>query len=118
MGTALATTNPVAISAGNFYPTANDWATDTVDLSAYDGNAEVMIAFKGVCAGGNNLYIDDINIRSFSTTGIDDKSTRQITENKLVKITDMLGQETPFRRNTTLFYIYDDGTVDKKISIE
>ena len=118
MGTALATTNPVAISAGNFYPTANDWATDTVDLSAYDGNAEVMIAFKGVCAGGNNLYIDDINIRSFSTTGIDDNSTRQITENKLVKITDMLGQETPFRRNTTLFYIYDDGTVDKKISIE
>ena len=44
--------------------------------------------------------------------------TKQITENKLVKITDMLGQETPFRRNTTLFYIYDDGTVDKKITIE
>ena len=36
----------------------------------------------------------------------------------LVKITDMLGQETPFRRNTPLFYIYDDGTVEKRIVIE
>ena len=117
MGTALATTNPVAISSGNFYPTANDWATDYIDLSAYDGNAEVMISFKGICAGGNNLYIDDIDIRSMPS-GVDENSTGQIAENKLVKITDMLGQETPFRRNTTLFYIYDDGTVDKKITIE
>tara|TARA_B100001964_G_scaffold93825_1_gene105275 strand:+ start:1372 stop:3501 length:2130 start_codon:yes stop_codon:yes gene_type:complete len=63
IGTSLATTNPVPI-ATNFYPTSNDWATDTIDLSAYDGNADVMISFKGVCAGGNNLYIDDIDIGS------------------------------------------------------
>ena len=37
---------------------------------------------------------------------------------KLVKITDILGQETPYRRNTPLFYIYDDGTVEKRIVIE
>jgi hypothetical protein len=40
------------------------------------------------------------------------------TDRILLRITDMLGQETPYRRNTTLFYIYDDGTVDKKIIIE
>jgi len=39
------------------------------------------------------------------------------TERTLVKITDMLGQETPYRKNTPLFYIYDDGTVEKKIII-
>jgi len=68
IGAALATTNP--LNGSNFYPTASDWATDIVDLSAYDGNADVMIAFKGVCAGGNNLYIDDIEIggNSSSTT--------------------------------------------------
>ncbi len=60
IGNALSTTG--LVSGGSFYPTANDWATDTVDLSAYDGNADVMIAFKGICAGGNNLYIDDITI--------------------------------------------------------
>ena len=40
------------------------------------------------------------------------------TEKTIVKITNMLGQETPYRRNTTLFYIYDDGTVEKRIVIE
>ena len=40
------------------------------------------------------------------------------TEKTLIKITDMLGQETPQRRNTPLFYIYDDGTVEKRIIIE
>jgi Leucine-rich repeat (LRR) protein len=36
----------------------------------------------------------------------------------LVKITDMLGQETPYRKNTPLFYIYYDGTVEKRIIVE
>ena len=36
----------------------------------------------------------------------------------LFKITDILGQETPYRRNTPLLYIYDDGTVEKRIVIE
>ncbi|MFT4902352.1 MAG: hypothetical protein ACI84S_000042, partial [Thalassomonas sp.] len=36
----------------------------------------------------------------------------------LRNITDMLGQETPSRNNTPLFYIYDDGTVEKRIIIE
>ena len=40
------------------------------------------------------------------------------TEKFLVKITDVLGKETPFTRNTPLFYIYDDGTVEKRIVIE
>jgi hypothetical protein len=43
-----------------------------------------------------------------------------ITKNKnnLVQITDMLGQKIPYKRNTLLFYIYDDGRVEKRIIIE
>jgi len=37
---------------------------------------------------------------------------------KLMKITNVLGQETTEKKNTPLFYIYDDGTVEKKIVIE
>jgi len=50
-----------------------------------------------------------------TTTGIS-----EIANNKsnLVKITDVLGKETPYRRNTPLFYIYNDGTVEKKIIID
>ena len=65
----------------------------------------------------NSLGCDSIvNLNlTFTTTGISD-----ITSNKsnLVKITNMLGQETPYRRNIPLFYIYDDGTVEKRIVIE
>ena len=34
------------------------------------------------------------------------------------KIIDILGRETKPTINTPLFYIYDDGTVEKKIIIE
>jgi hypothetical protein len=37
---------------------------------------------------------------------------------KLIDIRNILGQRTPYRRNTPLFYIYDDGTVEKRIVIE
>jgi hypothetical protein len=37
---------------------------------------------------------------------------------KLNKITDVSGKETNGKNNTPLFYIYDDGTVNKKIIIE
>ena len=37
---------------------------------------------------------------------------------ELLKVTDLLGRETKGMTNDTLFYIYDDGTVEKKIIIE
>jgi hypothetical protein len=37
---------------------------------------------------------------------------------KLNKVTDVLGKEIVENNNTLLFYIYDDGTVEKKITIE
>ena len=37
------------------------------------------------------------------------------TDKKLLKIVDVLGREAKFKRNTTLFYIFDDGTVEKRI---
>ena len=39
-------------------------------------------------------------------------------EKKLIKITDVLGRETKAKNNNSLFYIYDDGSVEKKIIIE
>jgi len=42
----------------------------------------------------------------------------QTTNKKLLKITDLLGRETKGFKNEVLFYIYDDGTVEKRIVIE
>ncbi|MCS5622482.1 MAG: hypothetical protein NZ735_00790 [Candidatus Marinimicrobia bacterium] len=36
----------------------------------------------------------------------------------LLKIIDLLGRETYVRKNSPMFYIYDDGIVEKKIIIE
>jgi hypothetical protein len=48
-----------------------------------------------------------------SITDIEEHSTNK----ELLKITDLLGRETK-QTNQSLFYIYDDGTVEKRIVIE
>ena len=36
----------------------------------------------------------------------------------LIKISDILGRDVSVKKNTPLFYLYNDGTVEKKIIIE
>jgi hypothetical protein len=40
------------------------------------------------------------------------------TERKLIKIIDMMGRTTIATNNNPLFYIYDNGSVEKKIIIQ
>ena len=40
------------------------------------------------------------------------------TDKKLIRVVDILGRKTFLKNNETLFFIYDDGTVEKKIIIE
>jgi len=47
------------------------------------------------------------------TTGIEGHTTNK----KILKVTDLLGRETK-QTNKPLFYIFDDGTVEKRIVIE
>ncbi len=61
------------------------------------------------------IISDTTSVNAYSPTGVINIKN---TSKTLIKITDVLGQETPFRRNTPLFYIYDDGTVKKKIIFE
>ena len=65
--------------------------------------------------------IDDFSDLNTHTSNCINTNAVEVLEplkSKLVRITDMLGQETSYRRNTPLFYIYDDGTVEKRIVIE
>ena len=48
-----------------------------------------------------------------TSTSIEDRSTNK----ELLKVTDLLGRETK-QTNQPLFYIYDDGTVEKRIVIK
>ena len=59
--------------------------------------------------------IVNINFILDPASAINYNGTNQRT---LIKITDILGRETNGTRNKFLFYIFDDGTVERKIIIE
>jgi len=40
------------------------------------------------------------------------------TDKKLIKIVDILGRDTDYKSNELLFYIYNDGTIEKKYNIK
>lgn len=62
-GSALATA-PIATSS--FVPTSSQWRTESIDLTPYVGNQAVYIKFHAGSNYGNNAYIDDININTYS----------------------------------------------------
>ena len=60
---------------------------------------------------GCNIIVD------FTVTNVPTSILEIHSERKLLKTTNLLGSETN-QRNQPLFYIYDDGTVEKRIVIE
>ena len=68
----------------------------------------------------NQTSVDgtDIFVLKLTQT-ISDLNENLINKEKtLIKIIDVLGRETNLIKNTTLFYIYSDGTVEKRIILE
>jgi hypothetical protein len=75
------------------------------------------------------IDVDDVNYSTTNWTDIDPQhyfSTNcpppsaiqeYTTTKELLKVTDLLGRETK-QTNQPLFYIYDDGTVEKQIIVE
>uniref|UniRef100_UPI003137FB35 M43 family zinc metalloprotease n=1 Tax=Fluviicola taffensis TaxID=191579 RepID=UPI003137FB35 len=53
--TTLAT---AAATTSAFTPTTAQWRTETINLTPYVGQANVIIAFKNLSGYGNNLYVD------------------------------------------------------------
>ncbi len=54
----------VPAATAGFVATSGQYEQVVIDLTTYDGEAEVMIRFKGKSAYGNRLFIDDINVNS------------------------------------------------------
>jgi hypothetical protein len=45
-----------------YVPASSEWRTETIDLGAYLGFSQVLIAFRNKGHFGNVLYIDNVNI--------------------------------------------------------
>jgi len=70
--------NTTYTQSSNFIPAStSDWCgssiganCDSIDISSYAGNDNIVIAFQGYDNYGNNLFIDDINIFGSTTTAL------------------------------------------------
>ena len=80
----------------------------------YLNQDDIVVKFRNVNQYENNLFIDNININTIATNVNDS----MILSKKLLKIVDVLGRETIENINTPLFYIFDYGTVEKRIILE
>ena len=78
----------------------HDWpgAFGNMDISA---SREIWTFFEGLCD---------------STVGIEDNSPK--TDRTLIQITDVLGREVKEESNVLLIYLYSDGSVEKRFTIE
>lgn len=54
-------TTPVT---NTFIPNASEWRKDSVNLAGFIGSGDVLIAFRNTNGNENNIYLDDINVRT------------------------------------------------------
>ena len=47
-----------------FFPTSSEWRKDSLNLSNFIGNNELLIAFRNTTGFQNNIYLDDVNVRT------------------------------------------------------
>ena len=106
-----------------------DGTTDSVQnpTHTYSGYSTFIVCLTvgAIPTNGNLIQYTFINCDTFTyspsgwakigqATSIKEHTTKKM----LQKITDLLGRETKGTKNEVLFYIYNDGTLEKKIIIE
>jgi hypothetical protein len=89
-------------------PTLDEYRTMTYTYDSYNRNIKEEYWDNNQLTG---VFVDYIYFTP--PTGIQEQTTNK----ELLKVTDLLGRETK-QTNQPLFYIYDDGTVEKRIVIE
>ena len=130
--TALSTALPKETS---FRPGTNDWYSDSVNIHIYLTQQQTNFRFKFQFYnnGGNNVYIDDINIDNGTYTGMDNYSSDLINmkvfpnpfndystlefylpeaSNTKIEVFDILGNKTKTIDNNVL----SEGTYEYKIN--
>lgn len=71
-----------------FLPTASQWRTDTVDLSAYQGFDQVFVVFRNISNWGNIIYLDNIALDGTQLVGFEEEPVAgfaQLAPNPLVQ---------------------------------
>ena len=113
-------TNTLDIITGNF-PNQGQWNSKSFDLSQYislNNTMQITIETADWDFLGSHLVeggFDKFEITSQAPSLI---SNTPNTEKELIKVVDLLGKTSNFKVNSLIFYIYDDGSVDKRIFVK
>jgi hypothetical protein len=51
-------------TASAFFPTSGEWRKDSIDISAYLSQGDILLAFQNTTEYENNIFLDDINVRT------------------------------------------------------
>jgi hypothetical protein len=51
-------------TATEFFPAPGEWRKDSVDISSFISRGNVMLAFRNTNEWENNIFLDDINVRT------------------------------------------------------
>ena len=88
---------------------------DQLQNKTIDGGY-IIAGFRDVGNNSSDVWLikTDGNGNITSTFNIPTPNTNK----ELLKVMDVLGRETKGTSNQPIFYIYDDGTVEKRIVIE
>ena len=76
-----------------------------------------MVTFADIVADNGVVHIIDLVLLP-ATSSISDINITTGTSKQLVKVIDILGKEVKNISNQLLFYIFDDGTIEKKYIIK
>jgi len=61
-GAALVTTN--GPTSTEFFPLSKQWRKDSIDLANFIGSNDLLITFRNITGFENNLFLDDVNLRT------------------------------------------------------
>lgn len=114
-----------SLTISNAIPNPNPYTynNDSLIIDLHFGNSfDTQVAYE--CEGNivnfsfNNwdLYRVGTIIANCSPNGI--QAQNGSTKKELVKVVDLLGRESKISNNEVLLFIYSDGTVEKKVSLD
>jgi hypothetical protein len=89
-GTTLATAANITTA---FAPSATQWRAETVNMTPYINQTNVLVKFVATSAYGNNLFIDEINLHAGASTA----SIKEINSISSFEV-----YPNPFQNQTTL----------------
>ena len=89
----------ITISGFNIVQDIGNVQTNSNDIP-YDDVIMDSVRIVDLILSSNNIFLETV------------------TNNKLIRIIDVLGKEITNKKKTPLFYIFEDGTVEKRIIIE